>query len=166
MSDGRVRVVITGMGAITPLGQTPEAFWENLVAGKSGIGPMTLCDPTDYPCRIAAEVTDFQPEQYISVKEARRMARFSQLAVAAALQATEAAELDLSKEDPFRAGVILGNGNGGFPTLEENCRILAERGGMKMTPFFFPMILPNMAAANVGRFIGARGYNATATTAA
>ena len=81
------RVVVTGIGAITPLGQTPEAFWKNLVAGKSGIGPMTLCDPTDYPCRISGEVSDFEPERYINGKEARRMARFSQLAVAAALTA-------------------------------------------------------------------------------
>ncbi|PKB73555.1 MAG: beta-ketoacyl-[acyl-carrier-protein] synthase II [SAR202 cluster bacterium Io17-Chloro-G7] len=153
------------MGAMTPLGQTPEAFWDNLVAGKSGIGPMTLCDPTDYPCRISGEVSDFDPGQYINNKEARRMARFSQLAVASALTAVEASGLDMSREDPFRVGVVLGNGNGGFPTLEENCRVLAERGGMKMTPFFFPMILPNMAAATVSRFVGAQGYNSTATTA-
>ncbi len=165
MGEDRTRVVITGMGAMTPLGQNAEAFWDNLVAGKSGIGPMTLCDPTDYPCRISGEVSDFDPGQYINAKEARRMARFSQLAVASALTAVEAAGLDISKEDPFRVGVVLGNGNGGFPTLEENCRVLAERGGMKMTPFFFPMILPNMAAATVSRFVGAQGYNSTATTA-
>jgi len=93
------------------------------------------------------------------------MARFSQLAVAAGMTAVEAAKLAISKEDSFRVGVVLGNGNGGFPTLEENCRILASRGGMRMTPFFFPMILPNMAAANVSRFTGARGHNSTATTA-
>ncbi|MEK7878272.1 MAG: beta-ketoacyl-ACP synthase II, partial [candidate division NC10 bacterium] len=97
--------------------------------------------------------------------EARRMARFSQLAVAAALTAVEAARLDMSREERFRVGVILGNGNGGFPTLEENCRILADRGGMRMSPFFFPMVLPNMAAAAVSRFVGAHGYNSTATTA-
>lgn len=159
------RVVVTGMGAITPLGQSAEAFWENLLSGKSGIGPMTLCDPTDYPCKIAGEVRDFDPDQYVNSREARRMARFSQLAVAAALSSVESARLIMAKEDPFRIGVILGNGNGGFPTLEENCRILASRGGMRMSPFFFPMVLPNMAAANVGRFVGARGYNATATTA-
>lgn len=153
------------MGAITPLGQTASLFWENLVAGKSGIGPMTLCDPTAYPCRISGEVSDFDPEQYISGREARRMARFSQLAVAAGLTAVESSNLDMSKEDPFRVGVVLGNGNGGFPTLEENCRILAERGGMRMSPFFFPMILPNMAAATVSRYVGAQGYNSTATTA-
>ncbi len=165
MERDRPRVVVTGMGAITPLGQTPEMFWDNLVAGRSGIGPMTLCDPTDYPCRISGEVSDFDPVQYIDQREARRMARFSQLAVAAGLTAVESARLDISKMDTFRAGVVLGNGNGGFPTLEENCRILAARGGMRMTPFFFPMVLPNMAAANVSRFTGARGHNSTATTA-
>ena len=158
-------MVITGIGAITPLGRTAETFWENLVAGKSGVGPMTLCDPTNYPCRISGEVGDFDPEEYISSREARRMARFSQLAVAAGLTAVESAKLDMAREDPFRVGVILGNGNGGFPTLEENCRILADRGGMRMSPFFFPMILPNMATANVSRFVGAQGYNSTATTA-
>ena len=161
----RIRVVVTGLGAMTPLGQTPEKFWENLVAGKSGIGPMTLCDPTDYPCRISGEVKDFDPGQYMNAREARRMARFSQLAVAAAFTAVEASRLDMSQEDPFRVGVILGNGNGGFPTLEENCRILAARGGMRMSPFFFPMVLPNMASANVSHYVGARGYNSTATTA-
>ena len=93
------------------------------------------------------------------------MARFSQLAVASALQAVQDANLDIASEDPYRVGVLLGNGNGGFPTLEENCRILADRGGMRMSPFFFPMILPNMAAANVSQYVGAHGYNSTATTA-
>ena len=165
MADERLRVVITGMGAMTPLGETPEEYWNNLVSGKSGIGPMSLCDPDGYPCRISGEVSDFDPGTYISSKEARRMARFTQLAVAAALQAVEAAAYDISKDDPYRVGVVLGNGNGGFPTLEENCRILTERGGMRMSPFFFPMILPNMAAAAVSRYTGAHGYNSTATTA-
>ena len=165
MADVRVRVVITGMGAMTPLGETPEEYWKNLAAGTSGIGPMTLCDPEGYPCQISGEVSGFDPSAYIGVKEARRMARFTQLAVAAALQAVESASYDISKDDPYRVGVILGNGNGGFPTIEENCRILADRGGMRMSPFFFPMILPNMAAAAVSRYIGAHGYNSTATTA-
>ena len=165
MADERIKVVITGMGAMTPLGKTPEEYWKNLVAGTSGIGPMTLCDPEGYPCQISGEVSGFDPDTYIGNKEARRMARFTQLAVAAALQAVEAADYDISKDDPYRVGVLLGNGNGGFPTLEENCRILADRGGMRMSPFFFPMILPNMAAAAVSRYTGAHGYNSTATTA-
>ena len=165
MSNEQVKVVVTGMGAMTPLGESPDEFWRNLAAGKSGVGPMTLCDPEGYPCRISGEVTGFHPETYIPGREARRMARFSQLAVAAGLQAAESAGFDITCEDPYRVGVILGNGNGGFPTLEENCRILADRGGMRMSPFFFPMILPNMAAAAVSRYLGAQGYNSTATTA-
>lgn len=165
MSNEQVKVVVTGMGAMTPLGESPEEFWRNLAAGKSGVGPMTLCDPEGYPCRISGEVTGFDPEEYIPGREARRMARFSQLAVAAGLQAAESSGFNMACEDPYRVGVILGNGNGGFPTLEENCRILADRGGMRMSPFFFPMILPNMAAAAVSRYLGAQGYNSTATTA-
>ena len=165
MTDERVRVVITGIGAMTPLGETPEVFWQNLAAGASGIGPMTLCDPEGYPCQISGEVSGFDPGAYIESREARRMARFTQLAVAAALKAVEAACYDISKDDPYRVGVLLGNGNGGFPTLEENSRIMTERGGMRMSPFFFPMILPNMAAAAVSRYTGAHGYNSTATTA-
>ncbi len=165
MSNEQVKVVVTGMGAMTPLGESPDEFWRNLAAGKSGVGPMTLCDPEGYPCRISGEVTGFDPEQYIPGREARRMARFSQLAVAAGLQAAESSRFDIACEDPYRVGVILGNGNGGFPTLEENCRILADRGGMRMSPFFFPMILPNMAAAAVSRYLGAQGYNSTTTTA-
>ena len=165
MADERVRVVITGMGAMTPLGENPDEYWKNLAAGNSGVGPMTLCDPTGYPCQISGEVTGFDPSNYMGDREARRMARFTQLAVAASLQAVESASFDISKVDPYRVGVILGNGNGGFPTLEENCRILANRGGMRMSPFFFPMILPNMAAAAVSRYTGAHGYNSTATTA-
>ena len=147
------------------MGENPEEYWKNLAAGTSGIGPMTLCDPEGYPCQISGEVSGFDPATYMGSKEARRMARFTQLAVAASLQAVEAASYDISKDDPYRVGVLLGNGNGGFPTIEENCRILADRGGMRMTPFFFPMILPNMAAAAVSRYIGAHGYNSTATTA-
>ena len=161
----RRRVVITGMGAVTPLGNTSQEFWNNLVAGKSGVGPMTLCDPTGYPCRVAGELKGFDPVQFVSSKEARRMARFSQLAVAAALMAVEDAALDMSREDRLRAGVVLGNGNGGFPEIEEGCRTLVEKGGTRMSPFFFPMILPNMAAGNVSRTVGAKGYNSTAITA-
>ena len=162
--DRRV-VVVTGIGAVTPLGLTAGEFWKNLVAGKSGVGPMTLCDPTDFPCRIAGEVKGFDPVQFINPKEARRMARFSQLGIAAALMTLEDAGLDMSTQDQHRVGVILGNGNGGFPTMEEGCRALVEKGGMRMSPFFFPMILPNMAAANVSRTVGAKGYNSTVTTA-
>ena len=159
------RVVITGLGAVSPNGGTAEEFWHNSINGKSGIGPMTLCDPTNYTCQIAGEIEDFDPAIAIDPKEARRMARFSQLAVVAGKEALTSSGIDIQKLDSYRVGVILGNGNGGFPTLEANSRILAARGGMKMSPFFFPMILPNMATANLSRFIGAQGYSSTAVTA-
>ena len=158
MKGSDTRVVITGMGAVTPLGETIEEYWDNLVNGVSGIGPMTLCDPSQYPSRISAEVSGFDPATYIDRREHRRMARFSQMSVAAAGLAIEDAGLDLSKEDCDRIGVVMGNGNGGFPTTEDNARILVRRGGMRMSPFFIPMILPNMAAANVSRIYGLKGY--------
>ena len=161
----RRRVVITGMGAMTPLGMNVDEYWANLLAGKSGIGDMTLCDPTGYSCRIAGEVKNFDPVQYVNPKEARRMARFSQLAVAAGLMAAEDSGLDMSKEDRHKVGVILGNGNGGFPEMESGARVVVEKGGMRMSPFFFPLVLPNMAAGNLSRVLGAKGYNSTAITA-
>ena len=159
------RAVVTGMGAVTPLGESVEEFWGNLVKGKSGVAPITLCDASPFPCRIAGEVTGFDPVKYMDPREARRMARFSQQAVAAAALAIEDAGLDLSKEDPERLGVVMGNGNGGFPTTEDNARILVAKGGMRMSPFFVPMILPNMAAANVSRLFGLKGYTSTILTA-
>ena len=165
MAQERRRVVVTGMGVVSPLGIGVEPYWRGLVAGRSGIGPMTLCDPTAYPCRIAGEVKGWDPGQYLDRKEARRMARFSQFAVAAALMAVEDAHLDLGRVDRDRVGVLLGNGNGGFPTTEEAMRVLVEKGGMRISPFFIPMILPNMAAAQVSRVLGLRGYSNTVITA-
>ncbi len=159
------RVVITGMGAITPLGETVEEYWGNLLNGVSGIGTMTLCDSSSYPSQISAEVSGFDPGDYIDRREHRRMARFSQMSVAAAGLAIEDAGLNLSAEDSDRIGVVMGNGNGGFPTTEDNARILVRRGGMRMSPFFIPMILPNMAAANVSRIYGLKGYTSTVITA-
>jgi len=126
---------------------------------------MKQADPTDYPCQVSGEVSGFDPENYIDKKEARRMARFSQLAVAATGQAIEDAGLKLEGIDHERMGVILGNGNGGFPDIDRSMRVLVDRGGMRISPFFFPMILPNMASANVGRSVEALGLNSTVVTA-
>ena len=161
----RKRVVITGMGAMTPLGESVDEYWENLVQGNSGIGPMTLADPTGFPCRIAGEVRGFDPQNYIDGKEARRMARFTQLGVAASLRAAESAGLDASNIVLEESGVVLGNGNGGMPTTEEQARVLFERGGMKESPFFIPMVLPNMAAAQISRTLSLKGYTNTVITA-
>ena len=153
------------MGAITPLGMTIDEYWGNLVAGKSGIAPGVLCDYSDYPCQIAGEVPEFDAGDFMDRKESRRIARFSQMAVAAAGLAIENGGLDLSRENPERLGVVMGNGNGGFPVTEENARIMMQRGGMRVSPFFIPMILPNMAAANVSRLYGLKGYTSTVITA-
>ena len=165
MKNATTRVVITGMGAMTPLGESIDEYWDSLVEGRSGIGPMTLCDPSEFPSRISGEVSGFDPGDYIDRREHRRMARFSQMAVAAGAVAIEDAGLNLSKENSDRIGVVMGNGNGGFPTTEDNARILVRRGGMRMSPFFIPMILPNMAAANVSRIFGLKGYTSTVITA-
>ncbi len=165
MKNASTRVVVTGMGAITPLGESVDEYWDNLVNGRSGIGPMTLCDASQYPSRISGEVTGFDPGTYMDKREHRRMARFSQMAVAAAAVALEDSEIDMSAQDAGRMGVVMGNGNGGFPTTEDNARILVRRGGMRMSPFFIPMILPNMAAANVSRIFGLKGYTSTVITA-
>ena len=165
MNTDRVRVVVTGMGAVTPLGPSVEQFWDGLVAGRSGIAPITLCDTTHYPTRIAGEIPDFQPEKYVSPREARRMARFSLVSLAAAYQAIEDASLDPAREDEERIGVVLGNGAGGLSTTQDACADMSGKGAMRINPFFIPMMLPNMAAANVARLVGAKGYNSTVVTA-
>ena len=165
MNTDRARVVVTGMGAVTPLGSSVEQFWDGLVAGRSGIGPITLCDTTGYPTRIAGEIPDFQPDKYINSREARRMARFSQVSLAAAYMAMEDASLDLEREDSERIGVLLGNGAGGLSTTQDACADMTGKGVMRINPFFIPMMLPNMAAANVARLVGAKGYNSTVVTA-
>lgn len=161
----RRRVVVTGLGALTPLGLNVDEFWKGLIEGRSGIDQISLCDVTGFSCTIAGEVKGFDPRNFIDFKEARRMARFSQLAVSAAGMAIENAGLDIGREDAARVGVLLGNGNGGFPTTEEVARVLIEKGGMRVTPLFMPMILPNMAAAQIALTFGLKGYNSTIITA-
>lgn len=164
-TDSRRRVVITGMGAITPLGLTVEDFWQGCVEGRSGVGLITKFDPSPYPVHINAEVKGFDPLQFIDYKESRRMARFSQFAVAAARQAIDHAGLRPDEEDRDLIGVLLGNGNGGFPNTEEAVRTLVDRGGMRIDPFFVLKMLPNMAAAQVALQYGLKGHNNTVITA-
>ncbi|MCH6555047.1 MAG: beta-ketoacyl-ACP synthase II [Chloroflexi bacterium] len=160
------RVAITGMGAITPLGNSVSEFWQACVEGKSGIDYVTQFDATGYPSRIAGEVKGFDPQDYMDRREARRMSRFSQFAVAAGHQALQAAELDLRREeDSGRVAVILGNGIGGLPNIEEAVHSIRDKGGMRIDPFFMPKMLPNMAAAQLSMFIGAKGYSNTVITA-
>jgi 3-oxoacyl-[acyl-carrier-protein] synthase II len=154
------------MGAITPLGNSVSEFWQACVEGKSGIDYVTQFDATGYPSRIAGEVKGFDPQDYMDRREARRMSRFSQFAVAAGHQALQAAELDLRREeDPGRIGVILGNGIGGLPNIEEAVNSIRDKGGMRIDPFFMPKMLPNMAAAQLSMVIGAKGYSNTVITA-
>jgi 3-oxoacyl-[acyl-carrier-protein] synthase II len=159
------RVVITGMGAITPLGLAVDEFWQGCVEGRSGAGPLTLIDPADYPTKIACEATGFDPLNYMDRREARRMARFAQMAVAAARQALEDADLRLDNEDTSRIGVLIGNGNGGYPNTDEAVRTIVEKGGMRVDPLYMAKMLPNMAASQIALQLGVRGYNNTVSTA-
>jgi 3-oxoacyl-[acyl-carrier-protein] synthase II len=162
---GKRRVVVTGIGAVTPLGLTVDEYWKGLLEGRSGIGKTTLCDVSSLSCQISGEVKGFDPKNYMEFKEARRMARFSQFAVASARMAIADAKLDISKENQDQLGVILGNGIGGFPEAEEGYHILVEKGGMRINPFFMPMILPNMAAGQVSLIFGLTGFSSTVVTA-
>ncbi len=166
-TNGRhpTRVVVTGMGAITAIGNDVETFWANAVDGKSGIDILQSFDHSAYPVHIAGEVLDFDPEQYMDRREARRMGRFSQFAIAGAHQALKQAELDLEQTDRDRVGVLLGNGIGGIQESQEAVRVIDTRGGMKIDPFYFPKMLPNMASAHIALHVGARGYNNTVITA-
>ena len=164
MTKEGTRVVVTGLGVMSPLGETVEEFWDGLSNGRSGISRITQCDTEGFPGDIAGEVTGFDAGQYANPKETRRMARFAQFAVAAAATAIEDSGIDVSFNSE-RIGVVMGNGNGGFPTTEDNAKILFEKGGMRVSPFFIPMILPNMAAAQVSRVFGLKGYSSTVITA-
>lgn len=159
------RVVITGMGAITPLGDDVETFWSNLCAGKSGVTKITRFDATAYSTRIAAEVKDFDPTRWMERKEAKRNDRFVQLAIGAARQAVEAARLDVPNLDADRIGVIVGSGIGGIETFEAQHQILLERGPDRVSPFFIPMMISNMASGQVSIALGAKGPNFTTVSA-
>jgi 3-oxoacyl-[acyl-carrier-protein] synthase II len=163
--NGRRRVVITGMGTINPLGNSVGAFWQGAVAGKSGVGWLTQVESEGYSTHIAGEVKDFAPEDYMDRKEARRMARFAQLAVASASQALEHARLDPRSIDPYRIGVIFGNGMGGYPDTDRAVKDIVRKGGTRIDPFYMVKMLPNMAAAQVAMQFGTKGYNATISTA-
>ncbi|MDI6799195.1 MAG: beta-ketoacyl-ACP synthase II [Actinomycetota bacterium] len=153
------RVVITGLGPIAPTGIGKDRFWNSLVEGESGIDTITLFDPTDYASRIAGEVTDFVATDYMDFKEAKRMDRFSQLAVAAAKLALQDASLEITDSISERTGVIVGSGIGGLRTLEDQNRILFEKGPSKVSPFLVPMMIPDLAAGNISIFFNAKGVN-------
>ena len=159
------RVVITGLGIISPVGAGLETFWNALTAGVSGIGPITRFDPANFSTKIAGEVKDFKPTLYIDKKDARRMDRFTQFAVAATGMAVEDASLKFADEDRDRIGVILGSGIGGMETLEEQARVLAEKGPGRVSPVFVPMMIANMGAGQVAIRYCLRGPNTTSVSA-
>ncbi len=159
------RVVITGLGAVSPFGVGADVLWQGLVAGESGVRRVTRVDLSGYPSQIAGEVTDFDPSRFFDRKEARRMDRFTQFAVAAALLALEDAGLEMARLDPERVGVILGTGFGGMETLTEEFEVLLTRGPSRVSPFLVPMMIANMAAAQIAIVTGAKGPNETVVTA-
>lgn len=160
------RVVITGMNAITSLGKDLDTFWNALMAGKSGVSHIESFDVKDYPTRIAAEIKDWNPEDYMDRKDARKMDRFAQFAVASALMALKDANLNIAEDtDPERVGVYIGSGIGGLSTFEDQYRALLEKGPKRVSPFFIPMMISNMASGQVSIITGAKGPNSTTVTA-
>lgn len=159
------RVVITGMGAITPIGIGKDAFWDALLAGKSGIAKITRFDASDYSTQIAGEVKDFDPTAYIDKKEAKRMDRSSQFAIAATKLAIEDAKLDLDQENRDRIGTVIGTGIGGIETLHDQYKNLFEKGPNRISPFFVPMMIANMAAGQTSITFGLKGPNTCVVTA-
>jgi 3-oxoacyl-[acyl-carrier-protein] synthase II len=159
------RVVVTGIGAVTPLGNNVETTWENIVAGKSGVGPLTRLNADDYPAKVAAELKDFDPESYVERKEARKMDRFTQYAVAASMMAIENSKLEINEENAHRVGVWIGSGIGGLETFENQFETFQKRGYRRVSPFFVPMMIPDMATGQVSILLGAKGVNSCTVTA-
>lgn len=159
------RAVITGAGAVTPVGNDKNTFWQNIKSGVCGIDTVTRFDPSGFACQIGAEVKDFNPELYLERKEAKRMDRYTQFAVAAAKMALEDAKLDMTQEDAYQVGVIIASGIGGIETLEAQASVLANKGASRVSPFFIPMMISNMAAGQVAITTGAKGVNFCITSA-
>ena len=168
MINGNVnnnRVVVTGIGCLSPLGLDMATTWQNLIAGKSGIDYITLFDAANYKTRFAGEVKGFDPTNYIGRKEARRMDRFAQLSVSAAIQAVANAKLEINSENRDKMGVIVGSGIGGLTTLYEETKVLIESGPAKVSPFLVPMMISDMAAAQISITLGIKGVNLGVTSA-
>jgi len=164
MSTNR-RVVVTGIGAVTPLGNDAVTTWDNIIAGVSGIGPLTRINADEYPAKVAAEVKDFNPEDFMEKKDARKMDRFTQYAVAASLMAVKDANLQITDDNAPRIGVWIGSGIGGMETFENQYEMFQKRGYKRVSPFFVPMLIPDMASGQVSITLGARGVNSCTVTA-
>ena len=159
------RVVVTGLGAVTPIGNNVEAFWNGIKEGKVGIGPITKFDTADYKVKIAAEVKGFAAKEHMDFKAAKRMELFSQYAVAAAKEACADAGLEMEKEDPYRVGVIVGSGIGSLSTVEKEYEKILEKGPARVNPLMVPLMISNMAAGNVSIHTGAKGKCTSVVTA-
>ncbi|MFM7186896.1 MAG: beta-ketoacyl-ACP synthase II [Armatimonadota bacterium] len=159
------RIVVTGIGVVSPVGVGKIDYWNSLISGVSGIGRITHFDPTDFDVQIAAEVKGFDVTKWIDRKESRRMDRFVQFGVAAALDAIDDAGLKITSENAERVGVLVGSGIGGLRTLEDQCRVLGESGPSKISPFLIPMMIADMASGHISIITGAKGPNSTVVTA-
>jgi 3-oxoacyl-[acyl-carrier-protein] synthase II len=159
------RVVITGMGVLTPLGCDLEVFWQNLLAGKSGIAPLTRFDTANFDSKIGGEVKDFKPEEFMPIKETRRTDRFTQYGVGAARKALADSGIDMSQTDANRVGVLIGSGIGGMETIEEQSALLLKKGPGRVSPFMIPMLIINMASGYVSMLLGAKGPNLAVVSA-
>jgi len=159
------RVVITGMGAVTPVGNNVVDSWNAVKNGQSGVGPLTRIDAEKFNAKVAAQVKDFDIEQYISKKDARKMDRFTHYAIAAAKEAVEDAALEITDANAADIGVWLGSGIGGMETFEQQYKNLTEKGPRRVSPFFVPMMIPDMAAGQVSILLGAKGINTCTVTA-
>ncbi|HBN25357.1 MAG TPA: beta-ketoacyl-[acyl-carrier-protein] synthase II [Lachnospiraceae bacterium] len=159
------RVVVTGMGAITPIGNSVEEFWNGIKEGKTGFGPITYFDTADYRCKLAAEVKDFDPAQYMDKKSARRMEQFCQFAVAAAGQAISDAGLTMEQEDPYMVGCSVGSGIGSLQAMEREYDRLKEKGPGRVGPMLVPLMISNMATGNVSIAYGLKGKSLNVVTA-
>ncbi|MEH7122173.1 beta-ketoacyl-ACP synthase II [Bacillus sp. JJ1532] len=159
------RVVVTGIGAVTPLGNEVETTWKNILAGVSGVGPLTRVNADEYPVKVAAEVKDFNVENFMEKKDARKMDRFTHYAVAASLMAVKDANLSINEENADRVGVWIGSGIGGMETFENQFETFLNRGYRRVSPFFVPMMIPDMATGQVSITLGAKGFNSCTVTA-
>jgi len=161
----RRRVVITGLGAVTPLGLNVGEFWQGLIAGRSGIAPITLFDASAFPTRIAGEVKNFDPGAFFDVREAKRLDRFAQFAMVAGLQAVKDSGIDFAKEDGLKCGALIGSGIGGLREIEEQHIRLLQKGPNKISPFMVPKLMMNAASGQLSMFFGLRGPNFAAASA-
>ena len=165
MVDGLHRVVITGLGAVTPIGNTVQDYWNGLTSGSNGVGPVTLFDASAHACRFAAEVKDFDPSGFIEPKEAKRWDRFCKFGVVAAKQAVAHAGLEINDANADRIGTIIGSGVGGLLTMETQAHVLEGKGPGRVSPFTVPMMIPNMATGLAAIALGTKGPSSAVATA-